>query len=1173
MKKFVVHIHQSMNSAATPVPTVRTTIPTASGPHHAGTKLSFAGILVMSLVGLASPKMFSQGQYTFTTIAGVGGRPGSIDGTGGGIGFPLFNQPTGLVVNKAGNLFVLDAGNQLIREVTPAGAVTTLAGKVGQNGSADATGIGASFNSPQGPAVDSAGNLYLADFNSATIRKMTPAGVVTTVAGTATLTGSADGTGAAARFLKPSGVAVDGAGNIFVADSGNHTIRKITSAGVVTTLAGTAGAAGSVDGTGTEARFNYPRSVVVDGAGNLYVADTYNNSIRKITGAGVVTTLAGAAGTYGSADGSGAAARFSFPNGLSLDGAGNIYVADELNHTIRKVTPAGAVTTPAGLAGSTGKVDGTGSAARFDHPSGVAVDGSGNIYVTDYANHLIRKVSAAGVVTTIAGAAGLAGALDGLGYNLTPSLFFNPSGTAVDSSGNIYVADTGANAIRRINPVGVVTTVAGAFNAPGKTDGVGAAASFNGPSGVAADAAGNVYVADTANHLIRMMTAAGVVTTVAGTGGTAGSADGAGTAATFNLPSGVAADASGNVYVADYANHTIRKIAPGGLVSTVAGAAGAAGTADGVGGAARFSFPRSVAVDGGGNVYVADSGNNTIRKISPGGLVLTLAGAAGVSGSADGAGSVARFNAPSGVAVDAAGNVYVTDANNSTVRQITVGGVVTTLGGSAGVASNVDGVGAAARFDHPGGLAADASGSIYIADTRNHTVRRGSTGSGGSGGTGGPGGDGGTGGTGGSGGSGGGGGSGGNGGTGGSGGSGGTGTGFFLRPGGLSPAPANGFYVADTANNSIKLVAADGTVTVFAGKDGTAGSADGTGTAASFSGPTGIVIDGAGNLYVCDTGNALIRKITAAGVVTKVAGSAGSRGTQDGAGSAALFSTPTGIALDSAGNLYVTDSANSTIRKIAPDGTVSTYAGAAKSVGETDGAGAAARFNNPTGLVMGAANTLYVADTYNHTIRRINTADVMVPDIDPATGLQKVDSAGVGLTVVGTPAGTVATVAGSPGISGAFDGVGGFALFNLPYGLGLDGGSNVYVADTGNNCVRRISAAGAVSTVAGIAGIAGSRDGTSTSALFNQPQAILVSTGILVADTGNSVIRSISALSTVSTVNLKTPSTTNPGGGGGGSGSSGGGGGSLEPWFVAALAALAASARMKRRRIARRSRV
>jgi sugar lactone lactonase YvrE len=244
-------------------------------------------------------------------------------------------------------------------------------------------------------AVDSARNVYVADFGNFTIRKVTPGGVVTTLAGRAASWGSADGTGSVARFYGPQGVAVDSAGNVYVADRFNNTIRKVTPGGVVRTLAGLAGSYGSADGTGSAARFSGPRGVVVDSAGNVYVADYWNYTIRKVTPGGVVTTLAGLAGSYGSADGTASAAQFDLPMGVAVDSAGNVYVADCENSTIRKVTAGGVVTTLAGQPGSSGNNDGVGSAARFYGPRGVAVDSAGNVYVADLWNNTIRIGAAA----------------------------------------------------------------------------------------------------------------------------------------------------------------------------------------------------------------------------------------------------------------------------------------------------------------------------------------------------------------------------------------------------------------------------------------------------------------------------------------------------------------------------------------------------------------------------------------------------------------------------------------------------------------------------------------------------------------------------------------------------------------------------------------------------------
>jgi sugar lactone lactonase YvrE len=529
-------------------------------------------------------------------------------------------------------------------------------------------------------------------------------------------------------------VAVDTNGNVYVTDGGNNTIRKVTPAGVVTTLAGLAGSSGTNDGTGSAARFNYPRGVAVDSAGNLYVGDRDNDTIRKVTPDGtnwVVTTLAGLAGNGGSADGTNSTARFANPAGMAVDSAGNLYVADHGNSTIRKVTPDGTnwvVTTLAGLAGVTGSQNGTGSAARFNYPSSVAVDNAGNVYVADYANATIRKVTSAGVVTTLAGLAGNTGTNDGTG---SAARFYWPQGVAVDSNGKVYVADTFNNTIREVTSAGVVTTLAGVAGCPGSADGTGSAARFNLPDGVAVDTNGNLYVADENNSMIRKVTPSGVVTTLAGLAGVTGSQNGTGSNARFNEPAGVAVDNAGNVYVADYNNSTIRKVTSAGVVTTLAGLAGNAGSADGAGSAARFNGPGDVAVDSAGNVYVADAGNNTIRKVTLVGAtweVTTLAGLAGSSGSADGTNSAAQFDYPCSLAVDLAGNVYVADAWNSTIREVAPVGtnwVVTTLAGWAGWAASADGTGSAAGFNNPFGVAVDSAGNLYVADTYNNTIRKG----------------------------------------------------------------------------------------------------------------------------------------------------------------------------------------------------------------------------------------------------------------------------------------------------------------------------------------------------------------------------------------------------------------------------------------------------------------
>ena len=322
------------------------------------------------------------------------------------------------------------------------GDVTTFAGS-GVAGNVDATGTAATFNKPQGLAFDTAGNMYVAESGNYTIRKITPAGAVTTLAGSGS-PGNSNGTGSAASFNIPTGTAVDAAGNVFVSDFQNNLIRKISPAGVVTTFAGS-GSFGSANGSGTSASFAGPQGVAIDAAGNVFVADRFNNRIRKITPAGLVSNVAGS-GISGNTDGNGVAASFNDPLGIAVDPAGNLYVADFANNTIRKISPIGDVTTLAG-SGSPGATDGTGTGSSFNFPTGVATDSSGNVFVADGNNNLIRKITAAGVVTTLAGS-GSAGNVDAPG---TAASFNFPSHVTADATGNVFVSDTNNNLIRKID--------------------------------------------------------------------------------------------------------------------------------------------------------------------------------------------------------------------------------------------------------------------------------------------------------------------------------------------------------------------------------------------------------------------------------------------------------------------------------------------------------------------------------------------------------------------------------------------------------------------------------------------------------------------------------------------------------------------------------------------------
>ena len=674
-----------------------------------------------------------------------------------------------------------------------------------------------------GVAVDAAGNLYATDQDNNLVFKVSPTGALTVVAGNGIPRFSGDGGPATgASLYRPTGVAVDAAGSIYIADTGNGRIRKVGLSGIIGTVAGNGKSGFSGDGgPATSASLDGPSGVAVDAAGNLYIADSTssysggNNRIRKVSPSGIISTVAGN-GTAGFSGDGGLAtnASLNVPSGIAVDAADNLYIADARNNRVRRVAPSGIISTVAG--GGSGFPGGNGPAtsASLSWPSSVAVDAAGNLYITDQGNGRIRKVSPSGMISTAAGSG--QGGFTGDGGPATLASLWRPTGVAVDAAGSLYIADQLNNRIRKVSPSGIISTLAGNGGSKSLGDGGPAtSAVLKSPQGVAADAAGNLYIADSANNRARKVDPSGTITTVAGNGVGGFSGDGGpATAASLYGPAGVAVDAAANLYVADgQINGRIRKVSLSGIIATVAGGgplpvSGYPSPGDG-GPATRASLcnPSGVAVDAAGSLYIAAVCDNSIRKVSASGIIDTVAGMGagqGVGFSGDGGPATsALLSSPVGVAVDAASNLYIADSGNQRIRRVSPSGIISTVAGNGQGGFTGDGGPATlASLWRPTGVAVDAAGSLYIADQLNNRIRA-------------------------------------------------------VSPSGI-----------------ISTVAGNGTV----GSSGDGLSA----TSASLAGPRGVAVDAGGNLYIADTGNNRVRRvllaagqISAAGVTNAASFAAG----------------------------------------------------------------------------------------------------------------------------------------------------------------------------------------------------------------------------------------------------------------------------------------------------------
>ncbi|MCE5308509.1 MAG: hypothetical protein LLG20_12795 [Acidobacteriales bacterium] len=653
--------------------------------------------------------------YTIDTVAGT-----DFVGDGGPATAAQLGSVESVAADSLGNVYVADAADHRVRKISPSGLITTLAG----NGHPGFAGDGgpasnALLASPYGVAVDRQGNIYIAELGydslglNSRVRKISTDGIIRTIAGGGTLVAGVTGDATAAKLGGARNVAVDAGGNVYVSEFYGHRVYKITADGVISVAAGTGAAGDSKDVvTATLGQLRYPKGLAVDSSGALYIADSGNHAVRKVYRGTMSTPIRG--GGEGTA-----AAVLNNPTGVTVDAAGNLYIADNGNSRIRRLKP-GAVTTTTVISSDTPLAAGSVAVSSWRD---VVVAADGAIYVAG--GQYVARYVLNSFIQTIAGD----GMYESRANGITPTMnrLYGPYGVAVDAAGGLYIADQGNNRVRKVSNSGLMTTIAGPGD--GRTVGDGSravAASVFAPAGVAADVYGNIWIAEYQAHRIRRVSRDGIISTAAGTG-IAGFQGDQGTQ--MNSPTGVVADSFGNVYFSDTFNHRVRKLDANGNLSTVAGK-GVRGYAGDGGPAslAQLDTPRFLALDPAGNLYIADQGNHAIRKVTnaypP--FITTVAGT-GVAGySGDGDAAVrARLNAPTGVAADADDNLFIADSYNHRIRQVTADGVIRTIAGTgaAGFSGN-GGTATAAELHTPTGLALDADGNIYFADNENNHVRR-----------------------------------------------------------------------------------------------------------------------------------------------------------------------------------------------------------------------------------------------------------------------------------------------------------------------------------------------------------------------------------------------------------------------------------------------------------------
>lgn len=658
-------------------------------------------------------------------------------------------------------------------------------------------------------------------------------------------TGAGGGTGDGiwstdASLDSPTGIASDLAGNIYIADTVHNTIRRIDRNGIITTIAGNGlrGYSGN-GGPAVQASLNRPEGITVDAGGNLFISDTMNNRIRKVDASGVITTVAGSGIAAYSGDGLQATlASLSAPEGLAMTPDGELLIADAGNHVVRRIDRSGSISTMAGIGiAGIGLDNVPAKASLLDHPESLAVATGGAVFIADTNNHRIRKVLIDGTITTVAGIGSAGNSGDG---GLATSAALNYPESIAITGQRLFVGDSHNRKIRVIED-GIITTVAGSGERGWSGDqGPAKDAKMSAIPGLVVLDDGSLVFADPGNHRIRQVTPDGIIRNIAGNGATRFLGDGLlASSAVLNRPSDVAALSNGDLLIADTHQHRIRRVsASDGVISTFAGIGRSAFSGDGGPAVwASLSFPKGLAVAQDGSVYVTEEGNKRVRRIDVSGNITTVAGG-GSSYASSIPATTARLESPFGMDLDAAGNLFLADAASNRIVKIDPAGLLTVVAGGVGGYGGDGGSAAHALLNAPTDVDADTDGSLYVADTRNHRIRKIdpegiiTTVAG-------------------------------------------DGTQCFYGDGGQARhaclswpnavlATSEGFIISDSSNNRIRSVGGDGIIRTIAGNGYWGFGGDGlTGTSAALKWPSGIQVNSEGNLLIADSWNGRVRMLEA----------------------------------------------------------------------------------------------------------------------------------------------------------------------------------------------------------------------------------------------------------------------------------------------------------------------